>query len=310
VSALPAILLAVQAAFTAEPATAVVGRDTLHGTVLAPSGGAPVPVVFLHPGSGPTDRDGNSPVLSGRNNSLRLLAEGLAERGIATLRVDKRGIGASAPAMKAESDLRFETYVEDAAAWLRSLRADRRFDRVIAAGHSEGALIAALAAERTGADGYVSIAGPGRRASSLLRTQLAARLSGSLAAENEHILSSLERGKQVRSVPDALMVLYRPSVQPYLISWFRYDPAAEVARLKVPVLIAQGTTDLQVDSSEATKLASANRHATQLRVEGMNHVLKLVSGPMAQQLPSSGDSTLPVAPELIEGIARFARMPP
>jgi uncharacterized protein len=287
------------------PETLTTRTGALYGSLLVPVRGALVPVVFIHPGSGPTDRDGNNPILPGKNNSLRLLAEGLAARGIATLRVDKRGIGASAGAMTTESALRIETYVADAAAWLRRLRGDPRFDRVIALGHSEGALIAALAAKEAGADGYVSVAGAGRRASELLRWQLRARLPQPLMAENERILTSLERGRPASLVPPELEALYRPSVQPYLISWFRYDPAAVVRELGMPVLIAQGTTDLQTDTTEGKALHAARPDATYLGVQGMNHVLKLVSGGPAQQRPSYADSALAVAPALMDGIAAF-----
>lgn len=287
------------------PETLSTPTGQLYGSLLVPTRGALVPVVFIHPGSGPTDRDGNNPILPGKNNSLRLLAEGLAARGIATLRVDKRGIGASAAAMTTESALRFETYVGDAAAWLRRLRGDPRFERVVALGHSEGALIAALAASEGGADAYVSVAGAGRRASELLRWQLRSRLPPPLIAENERILTSLERGREVGRVPSELQALYRPNVQPYLISWFRYDPAAVLRGLALPMLIVQGTTDLQTDTTEGRALHAARPDAIYLSVQGMNHVLKLVGGGPAQQRASYADSTLAVAPALVDGIARF-----
>src|SRR5690606_11236335 len=126
-----------------------------------PAGGAPSPVVLIIAGSGPTDRDGNSPLLPGQNNSLRLLAEGLAQRGIATLRYDKRGIAESANAELREADLRFNTYVDDAAALLSRLHDDARFSRVSVVGHSEGALIAVMAAQKAAVDAIVSIAGAG-----------------------------------------------------------------------------------------------------------------------------------------------------
>ena len=110
----------------APPISAVAPVDNaLHSSLLLPKEpGKAMPVVLLLSGSGPTDRNGNSPMLPGKNNSLQMLAEGLAENGIASLRYDKRGIGESAKAMVAESDLRFETYVDDAVAWCEQLRKD------------------------------------------------------------------------------------------------------------------------------------------------------------------------------------------
>jgi len=104
----------------------------LAGTVRCPGMSAPWPVVLLISGSGPTDRNGNSPMLPGENNGLRMLAEALATRGIASVRYDKRGIGASKGAMGSEADLRFDMFADDAAAWTKQLRADPRFSTVTA----------------------------------------------------------------------------------------------------------------------------------------------------------------------------------
>ena len=293
--------------FTATDVTLATPTGVLHGTLLAPAAPARVPVVFIHPGSGPTDRDGNSRLLPGKNNSLRLLAEGLAARGIASLRIDKRGIGASAAAMTAEKDLRFDTYVDDALGWLRWLKTDPRFTRIVVVGHSEGALIGAVAAGRLPADGYVSLSGAGLPAATILRRQLAGKLPPDLVDANEQILASLEHGTVVDTIPPKLWTLYRQSVQPYLISWFRYDPAAVVHGLTMPVLLVNGSTDLQVDSTDVSALAHARPDARLLWIPGMNHVLKLVAGDLTAQLPSYSDSTLPVAPALVSGVAAFVQ---
>lgn len=288
-----------------EPVRLETSTGTLHGTLLLPAGGGPVPVALLIAGSGPTDRDGNSAALPGKNNSLKLLAEGLAARGIASVRYDKRGIGESRSAAASEVAVRFDHFVDDAAAWVRQLDADPRFASVAVVGHSEGSLIGMLAAQRAPADAVVSIAGPARRASDILRDQLRGRLPAELAAQSEHILTRLEAGETVDSVPAPLMVLYRPSVQPYLASWMRYTPAEEVARLTVPVLVVQGTTDLQVPVEEARSLQAALPTARLAVVEGMNHVLKPVPADPARQQASYADPALPVAPGLVEAVADF-----
>lgn len=283
---------------------------TLHGTLLTPAGAGPHPVALIIAGSGPTDRNGNSAFLAGANNSLKLLAEGLAERGVASVRYDKRGVARSRAAAPAEIELRFENYVDDAAAWLLQLRSDSRFSTVATAGHSEGSLLGMLATEKARADAFVSVAGVARRASEVLRDQLRPQLSPELWAESERILAELEAGRTAGSVPAALGSLYRPSVQPYLISWFRYHPAAEIARLSVPVLIAQGTTDVQVSVEEAHALKLARPDAELLIVEGMNHVLKLVPADLAAQQASYSDPSLPVAPALIDRTAHLIRSAP
>lgn len=295
--------------YTERSVTQAVPGGTLYGTELIPEGAARVPVVLLHSGSGPTDRDGNSEAASLLNNSLRMLAESLARQGIATVRYDKRGVASSAGAVKEESDLRLDGYVDDAVAWMRQLRADKRFSRVVMAGHSEGALIAALACERARADACVSISGAGHPLADILRDQLKPKLPPALTGENERILVALEQGKQVEDVPPPLMVLYRPSVQPYLISSFRYDPRKAIAALKMPVLIVQGTTDIQVAVKEAQALSEAAPAAKLVIIDGMNHVLKMVPADPARQLASYSDANLPLAPKLAESLVAFVKAP-
>jgi hypothetical protein len=277
----------------------------IAGTLVVPDRAPPMPLVVIIAGSGPTDRDGNSPLLPGRNDSLKLLAEGLAFHGIASLRYDKRGIGASAAAMVREDDLRFDTYADDAAGWVTKLRTDPRFSTIAIVGHSEGSLLGMLAAQRVPVDGFVSIAGAGRRADEILRDQLTRSLPPDLLEAANGGLDTLLSGEPIASPHPALLALFRPSVQPYMISWLRVDPRAEIARIRVPVLIAQGTLDAQVALAEAALLAEAQPDAKLLRIEGMNHVLKCTAPDPAAQKASYGDPTLPVPPELVEGVATF-----
>jgi pimeloyl-ACP methyl ester carboxylesterase len=244
-------------------------------------------------------------MLPGENNSLRMLAEALATRGIASVRYDKRGIGASRAAMGSEADLRFEMFADDAAAWAKELRADPRFSSVTVAGHSEGSLLGMLATQRAHADAYVSIAGVGRRADQVLHDQLVAGAPAPLVAEADRAMALLVAGKTADSVSPALAALFRPSVQPYIISWFRYDPSVELRKLGVPVLIAQGTTDIQVAVKDARLLAAADPKATLVIIDGMNHVLKMVPADQAAQVKSYSDPALPVAPQLIAAITTF-----
>lgn len=277
----------------------------IEGTLMLPdTGTAPFSVALIIAGSGPTDRNGNSTV-GLRTDAYRELATGLAERGIATLRYDKRGIGASHAAGQREVDLRFENYVDDAVRWVDTLRADPRFRTVTVIGHSEGSLIGMLAAPKAKADGFVSLEGAGFPAADILRTQLKGKLPPKLTAESDRILAGLEKGETTDSVPASLLTLYRPSVQPYLISWFRYDPAKEIAKLRMPVLIVQGTHDVQVSVDDAHRLAGADPHATFLLVDGMTHVLKDAPAGLAAQKAAYTDPSLPLDAKLVPAIASF-----
>ena len=280
---------------------------TIAGTIELPAK-CPCPVVLIIADSGPTDRDGNSAMLPGANNSLKYLAEGLKANGIASVRYDKRGIAASRSAMRgSESDLRFDDYVADAVAWLAKLRADKRFTKVSVVGHSEGSLIGMIAAREAKADAFVSIAGIGRPAGKVIHEQLAPQLPPAMLAAADRTIAQLERGETPDSAPPALAALFRPSVQPYLKSWFRYDPAVEIAKLAIPTLIVQGTTDIQVTVADAKALGAADPKATVLIIDGMNHVMKSVPADRAAQIKSYGDPTLPVVPALVEAVSKAVR---
>lgn len=288
-----------------QPISLSMSSGQISGSLMLPSGHEKVPVALIISGSGPTDRDGNSRGNPGNNDSLKMLAVALADSGFASVRYDKRGIGASAVPSIPEENLRFETYVQDAAAWIDKLVEDERFSEVIVLGHSEGSLIGMVAANGKPVRAFVSIAGVSSKASTILRQQLKGQLPPDLAARNETILSSLEQGKVVSDIPQILASLYRPSVQPYLISWFRYDPVDQFKKLTVPCLILQGDTDIQVPVSEAKALKEAHPDAELQIIVGMNHVLKLVPADQARQLASYGDPSLPLAPELNKHLVRF-----
>jgi hypothetical protein len=276
---------------------------TLYGTLVVPGAMTKVPVVLIIAGSGPTDRDGNSAFV--RCNSLKMLADGLARYGIASLRYDKRGIGASFAAGPPEPDLRFEMYVDDAVAWGQNLRADPRFSMIAVAGHSEGALIATIVTPRLPADKLVSIAGAGRPLGDVILEQLFGQVSPALYQSASDIIAALNAGQTVENPPAALYALFRPSVQPYLISLFRYQPVDEIRKVQAPVLILEGTTDTQVSMKDALLLAAADPAAKLLIIPGMNHVLKDVSLDPDAQDRAYSDPSLPIDNTLVDAIAGF-----
>ena len=302
--------------FSTEQVEMATPTGTIRGALVVPSAPDKAPIVLIIAGSGPTDRNGNSTLLPGKNNAYKMLAESLAAAGIASLRYDKRGLGASAKAAGAgESSLRFDVYVDDAVSWVSQLRADKRFSRVIVLGHSEGSLIGMLAARKAKADGFVSIAGVAHRASDVLRDQLRPQI-GALPAlwdGNETILASLERGVVVDALPPAIQAvpaiaqLYRPSIQPYLISWFTFVPSVEIAAVPGPVLILQGTTDIQVSVDEAKALKAARPDAELILVEGMNHVMKHAPADRVQNVATYSNPDLQIVPDVPNAIVAFVR---
>lgn len=292
----------------ATPVTLPSEPAPLHGTLLSPDGRTRAAALIIA-GSGPTDRDGNSG-LGVSASSYRLLAEGLAARGVATVRTDKRGVAASASAAGREEDLRFTDYADDARAWAAETARLTGQPCAWLIGHSEGALVALVAAGE-GDDavcGLVLLSGAGRPIGAVLREQLAG-VPEPLLGQALAILAELEAGRPVAEVPPQLAALFRPSVQPYMISWLPLDPAALAAAYPGPVMIGHGTTDIQVGAADAEALAAARPDAALKIWEGVNHLLKVAPADRAANAATYSNPDLPLAPGVVDDIAGFILQP-
>lgn len=258
-------------------------------------------LIILVAGSGPTDRNGNQP--QGGAATLRMLADSLEKHGVSTFRYDKRNIGKSAFSDLQEENLRFDTIVQDLVRWVDHWQQDGRFSTIILAGHSEGALVATLCASRRPAvNGMISLAGAGRPADQLIMKQLERQPEFVRVAADS--LFRLVREEQPVEPPPFLMALFRPSVQPYMRSWIVFDPAEEIGRLDIPVMIVQGEQDLQIFPEDADRLEEAARKSSRLTISDMNHVLKLV-GDMPDNIASYTDADRPLHPDLIFGLMNW-----
>ena len=291
---------------TSQPMTLGTPAGSIYGTLLVPSSAAkPVPVVLIIAGSGPTNRDGDNPIMPGNSAPLRLLAEALAREGVASLRYDKRGIGASKISPEAMRAVRFDDFVDDASAWLKILARDKRFSRVVVAGHSEGALIGAIAAARAPGTAMISLDGAGKPAADILHEQFLGA-APELRAQADTIMRALRAGHTVDSVPPALLPIFNHSVQQYEISWFKYDPAVELARVSGPILIVQGANDMQVAPDNARILAAAVAPRGKLvMIDSMTHELKLAGPDRQSNLRTYTDGSIPIAAPLVRAIVEF-----
>ncbi|MFJ7684026.1 alpha/beta hydrolase family protein [Peribacillus butanolivorans] len=280
-------------------------KGTMYGLLETPKDEGPFPVMIIIAGSGPTDKDGNSIALPGKNNSLKMLAESLAEKGIASIRYDKRGVGENMNLAGKEEELRFEQYIEDAAAWVQFAKKDSRFSKVGIIGHSEGSLIGMAAAKKTETDTFISLAGAGEPIDQVLLKQLEEQLTPKLLTESKDILTKLKQGKQVETVSEDLQSIFRPSVQPYMISWIQYNPRELVKELTIPVLIVNGNRDIQVASTNAEALHKAKGDSELLILEKMNHVLKEAPVDRERNLATYTNPELPLSSGLVDGIIEF-----
>jgi uncharacterized protein len=300
-----------------EELTAPGPAGVLKGTLTLPPGPMPppaqTPVFLIVPGSGPTDRDGNSP-LGIVAAPYRLLAEALAERGYPSVRIDKRGMFGSADAAPDPNDVTIAGYGEDLSAWTKAIQArlpGKGGPRcVIPIGHSEGGLVALAAMARLpDACGLILIASIGRPLDQVIRDQLRANPANApFLDEAEAALAALRRGERVNGagMSAALQPLFAPEVQGFLIDTMSYDPIALAGQVSVPVLVVQGTRDLQVSVADAQMLAYAASDATLALIAGVNHVLKPVaSDDPAANLAAYADPNLPISTALVDAVAEF-----
>lgn len=276
----------------------------LKGTLFSPeTTGSKTKLVILVAGSGPTNRNGNQ--LGMPNNSLKFLAEGLAKDGNAVFSYDKRSIALAIAGKADESSMRFEDFISDTKEVITYFRAKKQYAKIIVAGHSEGALIGLVASEDHNADGYVSLAGAGRPIDEIIVDQIAAQLP-TLREESRNNFDKMRKGETFEANP-MLQSIFHDSVRPYLLSWMKYNPADEIRKLKIPVLIVNGTKDLQVKVPEAELLKKAKPDAKLAIIDNMNHVFKEIKGDDTENFQSYKNPDLPVIPALIDAVNQFIK---
>ncbi len=275
----------------------------IHTVLTKPNNVDTSKLAIIIAGSGPTDLNGNQPNM--KSNCLLYLSDNLVKNGIATVRFDKRAIAGSAYPDFDESKLTIEQYANDVSAIINHYKLG--YKDVFVIGHSEGSLIGLISLQNTSVNGFVSIAGVGNTADELLKEQLSSKLPAAYFAQVEVIIDSLKSGYTVSNTPPQLASLFRPSVQPYLISWFKYAPAELIKTINCKSLIMNGTKDIQVKEKEAEKLYASASNSQLVIVENMNHIIKTISGDMQENIASYTNPNLPINSELTNTIVEFIK---
>ncbi|MBG6187769.1 alpha/beta hydrolase [Flavobacterium sp. CAN_S2] len=260
-------------------------------------------LVLLIAGSGPTDRDGNQKGLI--NNSLKYLSEELVKNDIAVFSYDKRIISQVKIGNVNEATLTFDDFITDATAVLMFFKNQKKYNKIIIAGHSEGSLIGMIAAKDK-ADGFISLAGAGRTIDAVLVEQIA-KQAPFLKEETQKNLDILRSGKTFELKNPMLASIFRESIQPYMISWIKYNPQIEIAKLQMPIVIINGTKDIQVSVQEAELLKKAKPEAELVLIENMNHVFKEIKGDDTENMKSYTNPDLPIVPTLKNTITAFVK---
>lgn len=293
------VSLAAQETFSEED---LVINKFIQGTITQPSTPSESLVIFIQ-GSGPTDRNGNQSMM--KNDGMKRISRELAENGIASFRYDKRVFQMNKLKIK-EEDLRFEDFIEDAQSILNYFKSNDKFENLIIAGHSQGSLIGMIAANDN-TDAFISLAGAGEPIDNIIVDQVK-KMAPPLADNARVAFEELKKKGKTTNYSPMLEAIFKPSVQPFMNSWIKYDPATEISKLEIPVLIINGTADIQVDEEQAKKLAAANEN-TQLRIiNDMNHIFREIkSKDRLVNTKSYNEPNLPLHPELIETITKFIK---
>ncbi len=282
-------------------------QGSLKGTLLSPSPN-PKNVILIIPGSGPTDRDGNNP-LGVNASTYRLLAENLALKGIATLRVDKRGMFASSAAVADANAVTINDYVADVRSWITVLKQYLKSPCIWLLGHSEGGIVALAAVKERDVFGLIVVATPSCPLGEVLRYQLKANPENAILLDDAlFVINELEHNRRtnVQDMHPALQRIFHPAVQGFLIDIFAFNPSHLIASVTKPVLILQGQRDLQVTENDARKLKSANPKATLVLLPDVNHVLKKVnSDDRRENNAAYTNASLPLAPGVVDAITQF-----
>ena len=274
-----------------------IGSTAVHGTLVRPEGLGPFPGVVMVAGSGPTDRDWNSPLLPGTNGSARLLAGALARAGIASLRYDKRGTGPGGPAtlQAMMGRVSMQSFADEVAGAAQTLAAQDfvRRDRIFGLGNSEGTLHVLnhqVGAPEIPFAGLVLAAPPGRPVGAVARMQLAEQAAAlpngdALLTVYDAAIARFTAGEPTapdpalpQGVQDLLHSLEHPANLPFARELWLADGAALLPRVDVPVLVIIGKRDIQVDwqaDGEPLQRAAAGRANVTFRFpEHANHILK------------------------------------
>lgn len=270
-------------------------------------------LVIITAGSGPTDRNGNSKYIEGKNNSLLDLAYGLKKQGVSTFRYDKRTTGKSGKTFM-DRNIVFEDFVGDLESVIRYFKDKGNFENIYLLGHSQGALVSVIAAQRESVDGVIYLAGQGRTIDEIFIEQLDSGEENQLYSDMIDTIKELKKKGKANeiSIGEKVRKFLNVENQKFLLSWMKYNPVEEVSKNKAPMLFVYGTTDFQVKHEEMHYFFTQEdyfRNALEQPkykvIDGMNHVLKEAPEDKKENEKRYIDPSYRLHPELVPEIVSF-----
>ncbi len=274
----------------------------INGSLLMPQQDEAPSLAIIIADSGPTDRNGNQNFM--QNNALKKLAYALAENGISSYRYDKR-IVKQIRLGDVDEDMMFDDFVSDAKDVFEYFYNSNSFSGIHIIGIGQGSLVGMLTAI-SGADTFISLAGAGKPIDEVLLDQINAT-APMFNSEAARVFGVLRNGQTTMDYPEALASVFDISVQPFIQNWMQYDPSQIIKELEIPVLVVNGTKDLQVSTEEANLLHEAANDSELQIIENMNHVLFDIKGDDLENSKSYNESFRPISTDLVQVIVNFIR---
>jgi uncharacterized protein len=277
-------------------------NNFIDGTLLTPNNITKPHLAIIIGGSGPTDRNGNQSFLN--NNSLKKLAEDLTNNNIATFRYDKRVVK-QIKTGRIDRNILFDDFVTDATSVIEYFKKDGNFNHIYIIGHSQGSLVGMLAAKDK-VDGFISISGPAQSIDNIILEQIA-KTYPILSNDAKRVVDSLRKGIKTDDFPMELASVFNKDIQSFMMNWMQYNPTEEIKKLKMPILLINGTKDLQVETKEAVQLNEAVPSSILKLLDNMNHVLVAIDGDNLENSKSYNEPNRKIAPQLIDELLNFIK---
>lgn len=275
-------------------------NEHIDGTLLIPNDESSHSLAIIITDNGPTDRNGNQNFQN--NNAIKKLAEGLSNQNIATFRYDKR-IVKQIRKGKVDPNISFEDFITDANAVVDYFKSQNNYSKIIIIGHGQGSLVG-MAASKNNVDQFISLAGSGKSIDNVIIDQIK-QMDPALEISTKKAFEDLKKGKVIKDYPQALGSIFSSDVQPFMMSWMAYKPQELIKNINIPVLIINGTKDLQVPVLEAELLKNASSNAELKIIDDMNHVLFIIEGKELENSKSYNESFRPISNDLINEIVTF-----
>ncbi len=279
----------------------VVKNDSIElpGTLTYSNQNSPL-IIWVH-GSGNVDRNGNQKGVNINANYIKQFRDSINKNNIAFYSFDKRT--SNLKNVKFFKNIIFEDFVSDVTKVISYFKENTQFSEIILVGHSQGSLVALLAAKNI--DKYISLAGISNTFDTFVVNEYS-KVNSEYGINVKQQFKELKETGSIKEIDPIIAHLVSKPNQPFILSWMKYNPIEEIKKLTIPILIINGTSDLQVSTENAQALKAENNLAKITLIDSMNHVLKIVKNPMENQQSYFLDN-FPLSTKLIANIVAFIK---